>query len=160
MYINLAFFKYFFWKKNCFLEIWFIKIIIEFVIENSQNLMCWDVEEEGICTIYVWYITMLKWEEHEYDFFNLETWLWKYTKLWSKYEPKYGNGWIRGGKVWPNVSFDTQIVNGTQGRLMWWESHTMDENETTWGKKTKNTKALGTSWGSSIYCPSFLISSI
>jgi hypothetical protein len=33
--------------------------------------MCWDVEE-GVCTIYVWYIIMLKWEEYEYDFFNLE----------------------------------------------------------------------------------------
>jgi hypothetical protein len=33
------------------------------------------------------------------------------------------------------ISFDTQVVYGTQGKLMW-ESHTMDENETTWGKKT------------------------
>jgi hypothetical protein len=60
--------------KKCFLEILFIRIIIEFVIENShsQKPMCWDVEEEGICTIYVWYIIILKWEEHEYDFFDLE----------------------------------------------------------------------------------------
>jgi hypothetical protein len=38
-----------FFEKLFFLEILFIKIIIEFVIENSEKPMCWDVEE-GICT--------------------------------------------------------------------------------------------------------------
>ncbi len=47
----------------------------------------------------------------------------------------------------------------SKGKLMW-ESHTMDENETTWEKNQKNTKALWTSWGSSIHCPTLLISSI
>ncbi len=35
-----------------------------------------------------------------------------------------------------SMSFDTQIVDETQRKAMW-ESHTMDENETTW-EKTKH----------------------
>lgn len=61
--------------------------------------------------------------------------------FWSKYEPKYGNGWIRGGKVWPNVSFDTQIVDGTLkgnwcGKVTQWMKMKL------LGKKTKKTPRL------------------
>lgn len=99
------------------------------------------LKKKGYVQFTVWYIIILKWEDHEYDFFDLEMWLWKYTKLWSKYEPKYGNGWIRGGKVWPNVSFDTQIVDGTLkgnwcGKVTQWMKMKL------LGKKTKKTPRL------------------
>jgi hypothetical protein len=43
------------------------------------------------------------------------------------YEPKYGNGWICGGKVYDPMSFDTQIVRWNSREKLMWESHTMDE---------------------------------
>lgn len=83
------------------MEILFINLIIEFVIENSQKSICWDVEE-GICTIYVWYIIMLKCDYE--NTLNFETSMKPSMAMDGFVEEKYDP-----------MSFDTQIVDELKG---------------------------------------------
>lgn len=148
--INLAFLKYFFLKKMIFGNFIYKIIIIEFVVENSQKPMCWDVEE-GICTIYVWGILscwngkstsmmslVLKCDYENTLNFETSVWtqVWQWMDLWRK-------------NLWPNVLWYSNSLMELKGKIDVGKSHNGWKKWNYLGKN-KNIKDLWTSWGSSI----------